>query len=474
MMPKSTVRLRQIAVRSACFSSCVLLFTMARVSAAPLDATTSETDEVIRTEEDAEKGLENVKNVYQELEKLLAPRDIQKIKDAKQAEPYYKIIPGKEDPNTAKAKSTLIYQARYTPVKALSKTLEGMIIDGYAEYNEEQNIVLINDLSSNINDLRDAASAIDIPGPQVLVEAKVIELLFNDDMQRNLSVLFNQAKTGQDGLGQNVALDSSMGANQSLLGKGAQNQGAAMNWYPWVDGTKNLQVQFQWLMSAQDAKIVAAPNITLSRNQEATISTGQDLPIQTLQNTSSGTTQVATTFKNVGVTLRVEPTLIDGNSVTLVVNPQVSNVLQYEKVSQGTDSSGNAIVYQVPVISIRSIETQVTMESGQVVMMGGLYSNREVLNQERLPFFSDIPYIGELFTSKNRTKEIVQLVFILRVHIINPDEMVAGILYDPEAIVEEGEDIAKALQESPIMPKLQPTIEQVDEEFIQNPQTETE
>ena len=247
-----------------------------------------------------------------------------------------------------------------------------------------------------------------------------------------------------------------------------------MNWYPWVDGAKNLQVQFQWLMSAQDAKIVAAPNITLSRNQEATISTGQDLPIQTLQNTSSGTTQVATTFKNVGVTLRVEPTLIDDNSVTLVVNPQVSNVLQYEKVSQGTDSSGNAIVYQVPVISIRSIETQLTMESGQVVMMGGLYNNREVLNQERLPFFSDLPYIGELFTSKNRTKEIVQLVFILRVHIINPDEMVAGILYDPEAIVEEGEDIAKALQESPIMPKLQPTIEQVDEEFIQNPQTETE
>ena len=56
-----------------------------------------------RTEEDAEKGIENVKNVYQELEKLLAPRDIQKIKDAKNAEPYYKIIQGKEDPNTEKA-----------------------------------------------------------------------------------------------------------------------------------------------------------------------------------------------------------------------------------------------------------------------------------------------------------------------------------------------------------------------------------
>ncbi|WP_176011872.1 type II secretion system protein GspD [Victivallis sp. Marseille-Q1083] len=439
------------------------------------DATTSESKTIVRTEADVEQGQRNVQSVYEQLEALLTPASLDKkiLKQRENVQPYLKVIPNADGTDLQEATSTLIYQCRFTDAAELAKSVESLVDNGYVESNPSQNMLVLKEKSSRINEIKEAVLAMDIPAPQVLVEAKVVEILFNDGMQRNLGVMFNQAKEGETGTGSPTDLNSSLGASTSVLGSNAPNQGAMMDWYPYVNGKENIKLSFQWLLNAQDAKILSSPNIVVSRNQDATINTGQDIPIQTLQTTASGN-QVATTFKNVGVTLKVEPKLIDGNTVSLVIYPQVSNVLQYQKVTQGTDASGNAMSFQVPVISVRSVKTELTMESGQVVMMGGLYSNREVLMQERIPFLSDVPYIGELFTSKSRTKEIVQLVFVLRVHIIQPDETVAGILFDPDALAAESESIGKMLQGPPTFPVIQSTIEQVDDEFIKNPTTEAE
>jgi general secretion pathway protein D len=87
--------------------------------------------------------------------------------------------------------------------------------------------------------------------------------------------------------------------------------------------------------------------------------------------------------------------------------PQVSSVLRYEKFPVGGTSDQT---YPVPVISVRSIESYLRMQDRQVVMLGGLYSNRDTLQEERVPVLSDIPFLGELFTGKKfggRQAEIV-------------------------------------------------------------------
>lgn len=145
--------------------------------------------------------------------------------------------------------------------------------------------------------------------------------------------------------------------------------------------------------------MLSSPNILISRNEVSRIITGEEIPIQ--EATSSGNNVLlSTTFKNVGVTLEVEPSMINRDNVTLRVFPKVSNVLRYESVSSG-DSS-----YSVPVISARSVETHLRMQDKQVVMMGGLYNSRNTLQQQRVPILSDLPYIGELFTGKNESKEV--------------------------------------------------------------------
>ena len=69
------------------------------------------------------------------------------------------------------------------------------------------------------------------------------------------------------------------------------------------------------------------------------------------------------------------------------------------------------------------------MQDKQVVMMGGLYNSRNTLQQQRVPILSDLPYIGELFTGKNESKEVTQLIFFLKIHIISP-EVASGVFYD--------------------------------------------
>jgi type II secretory pathway component GspD/PulD (secretin) len=258
-------------------------------------------------------------------------------------------------------------------------------------------------------------------------------------------------------------------ANNSLSGS-SETAGMNLNWYPYVSGTKSLQTSFQWVLSGQDAKVLTSPNLVISRNEEASLSTGQDIPIQEMSTTSSGT-NIATTFRRVGVTLTLESMIINYNLITLRVAPEVSTVQQYQKINQGYDSStGEAISFQVPVISIRNLETTLTLRDGEVLLMGGLYSNRTSMQEDRTPLLSDLPYLGELFTAKKREQEIVQLVFFMRVHILRPMDEPSGIVFDPDEVAETSNKIGNILQNSPSFPKLKSTLEQLRHEFIEEPE----
>ena len=124
----------------------------------------------------------------------------------------------------------------------------------------------------------------------------------------------------------------------------------------------------------------------------------------------------------------------------------------------------------MPVISIRNLDTTLTLRDGEVIMMGGLYSNRSSMQEDRTPLLSDLPWIGELFTSKNRETEIVQLVFFMRVHILRPVENPSGIAFDPDEVASTSSKIGEILQGSPSFPKLKSTVQQLKEEFIEEPE----
>ena len=422
-------------------------------------------DPVKKTPEYLEQGKKNVQSVAAQLRSLLEPVPA----NAKRIvtplpKPDFTIIPG------SNGRSTLIYRCRYIQANRASVTaIENMLRNGSVEFHAEQNLLTVYDSTDNIENLKNALLAIDKPMPQVVVEVKVVEVLFADGMSRSLSTQFNDSDRSKNALHEHGVLKSTGGMTNTPLGT-SDTAGLNLNWSPYVSGTKSLQTSFQWVLNGQDAKVLTSPNLVISRNEEASLSTGQDIPIQEMSTTSSGT-NIATTFRRVGATLTLTPMIINDNLVTLKVAPEVSTVQQYQRINQGYDAAtGEAISFQVPVISIRNLETTLTLRDGEVIMMGGLYSNRSSMQEDRTPLLSDLPYIGELFTSKNREQEIVHLVFFMRVHILRPAEDPSGIGFDPDEVATVSGKIGEILQNSPSHPKLKSTIQQLKEEFIDTPE----
>ena len=440
-----------------------LILAMASLSAASLyaDETISgidSTEVVEKTPESIEEGKRNVLSVAQQLREMFQPIR-KRTRQVEEEPPYLKIVPSTDDT------SILIYRCRYVTASKLRNSVDAMISDtGYVEYAVEENLLTIRDATENIEAIAKTLPMIDMATPQVLIEAKIVEVLISDNSQRNLSFMFNSPTTISmiDGNNQRYDGDTmSYGGIQTTPLGGSSADGSVTNW-TFAAGHNNFNIALQWLLTALDAKVLSSPVIVVGRNEEAEISNGQDVPIQS-QTITNGSISTSTTFKRVGVTLTVEPLMVNNDNVTLHVKPEVSNIQSYQTISNGSG------FYQVPVISIRSISSYLRLADGQIVIMGGLYTNRNSLQQERIPFLSDIPYLGELFTSKYTEKEILQLLFFLRVRILNPNDMADGVLFDPEEMIRTTNEFGEVMRNSEELPKLETTVEKVNDEFIENP-----
>ena len=416
------------------------------------------TEVVEKTPESIEEGRRNVVSVAQQLREMFQPIRKQS-RQVEEEPPYLKIIPSTNDT------SILIYRCRYVTASKLRNSVDAMISDtGYVEYAVEENLLTIRDSVENVEAIAKTLPLIDVATPQVLIEAKIVEVLLSDNTQRNLSFMFNSPTTISmiDGMDQRYDGDvMSYGGIRTSPQGGNSTDGSTTNW-TFAAGHNNFNIALQWLLTALDAKVLSSPVIVVGRNEEAEISNGQDVPIQS-QTITNGSISTSTTFKRVGVTLTVEPLMINNDNVTLRVEPEVSNIQSYQTIANGNG------FYQVPVISIRSISSYLRLADGQIVIMGGLYTNRNSIQQERIPFLSDIPYLGELFTSKYTDKEILQLLFFLRVRILSPNDMADGVLFDPEEMIRSTNEFGEVMRNSKELPTIETTIEKVNDEFIQNP-----
>lgn len=415
---------------------------------------------VVRTPEDIEQGKKNVRSVADQLREMFKPIT-KKTRPAKDSAPYMKTVDIDEET------SVLIYRCRYATASKLLNSVEAMVSDtGYVEYAEEQNLLTIRDMKDNVKAIEKALPELDVASSQVLIEAKIIEIMISDNSQRNLSFAFNSPTTISKinpSTSQRFDGDVLSTAGMSTSPYSTNNtDGGTLNW-TFASGHNNFNIALQWLLTAQDARVLSSPVIVVARNEEAKISNGQDVPIQS-QTITSGSISTSTTFKRVGVTLTVQPLMINDDNVTLMVEPEVSNIQSYQTITQNNGGS-----YQVPIVSIRSISSYLRLSDGQIVIMGGLYNNRNSIQQQRIPFLSDIPYLGELFTSKYTEKEIIQLLFFLRVRILTPDDLADGVLFDPEEVISTSEKIGDVMHDSELMPKLNPSVEKVKNEFVDNP-----
>ncbi len=394
-----------------------------------------------------EKELTGKDNVIDSIRKMLEqkspPLENTKLK-SRDEDPYLQIIQGKD------SRSTIVYRFRNIKSKSAVDAVEGVVsVSGTVEELAEQNLLIVNDIDTKTDEIKNVLASLDIHLPQVLVEAKVIEIYVEDGMERDLRFEYHKTDPG-DGLNQSAGFNLNAPGQNTLT-----NQGGGMDLYPYSHGfagstVKDVNVFLRWLKTSRDAKILSSPNLIVDLGATASMVTGEDVPIIQTQ-VNGGTITTSTLFKRTGVKLNVTPIIINKDTVRLKINPEVSSIIRYQSFTQ------NDLTVNNPVVAIRNIETELVAADNDVILIGGLYSSEKIKSTRKIPVIGEIPLLGELFTSADESDVKKQLVFFLKIKILKDAD--TFIAYDIDKSADEAAKIGQAIRDSE---KLFPKSESVE------------
>jgi len=212
------------------------------------------------------------------------------------------------------------------------------------------------------------------------------------------------------------------------------------------------------LDSTTGTNILSTPNLVTLDNEEAKIVVGQNVPFITGQYTNTGTS-TSSPFqtierKDVGTTLRIKPQIGENGTVRMTIYQESSSIAGTTAV--GTDNAG-------PTTNKRSIESTIVVDDGQIIVLGGLIEDNYTSNRSKVPLLGDIPFLGALFRSENRTRKRTNLMVFLRPVVMRDQAGSNKISLDRYDFI-RGQQLDSQppqssilrINESPVLPQLRP------------------
>jgi len=292
---------------------------------------------------------------------------------------------------------------------------------GSAVVDTRTNQVFVQDTPSRLEDVRRLIRTIDVPVRQVMIESRIVEA--SDTFGRNLGVRlgFNDQSARGFGLPLNGgnAFRTAVGANLNGVGNvvGQNTPASTFNDFtnvnlaaPGIGGatpgvfsvilfnnaqTRFLNLELSALQADGKGKIVSSPRVITSNQNEATIEQGTEIPYQ--QASSSGATNVQ--FKKATLSLKVKPQ----------VTPD-DNVIMTLKINKDAIST---IPSNPPAIDTKQIATEVLVENGGTVVIGGIYTQEERSSTTKVPVLGDLPYVGFLFKQNQKVDDRRELLVFI-------------------------------------------------------------
>ncbi|WP_415794482.1 type II secretion system secretin GspD [Comamonas aquatilis] len=270
--------------------------------------------------------------------------------------------------------------------------------------------------------LRAVIDKLDSRRAQVMIEALIVEVatdkLAQFGVQWNSIIRDGGQVAGVIGNASSVAggsILSLMGAFNSLANgtdlsdtdakAAAGLKGMNIGLTQRVNGKTSLGVLANFLQGNGDTNVLSTPNLMTLDNEEASIMVGENVPFPTTTTQGNTISGPFTTYerKDVGTLLRIRPQINENGTIKLAVYQENSAV----KVGTGTSASG-------ATTTKRSIESNVLVEDGGVVVLGGLIGDEYSQSEEQVPLLGDIPVLGNLFRNTNRTRKKTNLMVFLR------------------------------------------------------------
>ena len=265
---------------------------------------------------------------------------------------------------------------------------------GSVTIDERTNTLLISDTNEKLDQVRALISRLDIPVRQVLIESRIV--VATDDFNKELGFRMgvNRDTTNDDGEGfllsgdadgiTNLGNNDELGSERFNVNLPAANVagslGVALAKLPF--GTL-LELELSAMQAEGTGEVISSPRIITANQREAYIEQGVEIPY--LEASSSGATSVS--FRKAVLGLKVTPHITPDDRIImdLTVNKDTVGEIFGE---------GNL---QIPSIDTREVNTQVLVDNGETVVLGGIYEQEILDQQTKVPFFGDLPFIGRLF-----------------------------------------------------------------------------
>jgi general secretion pathway protein D len=284
--------------------------------------------------------------------------------------------------------------------------------------NPFDNTLLIQGTPQEYEQINSLLRQLDVPPRQVLIDAKIYEVDLSGAFSAGVSSYLEQKDTG--------------GTLSRVLNATAGSGGLGLSVGALVLKSHELLGVLQTSEVTQNARVISAPSIIATDSIPATMNVGQSVPMLTSQAvvggvTAGGSSPFASTVSNVttGVTLSITARVNSSGVVTMIINQQVSSPIQ--------PSAGGI---QSPSFSNRSFETQLTVQDGDTVAIGGFIQETYGITSSGVPFLHRIPILGAAFGSKSISKARTELIVFLTPRVI----------YDTNQISDATDEIKSSLK----------------------------
>lgn len=288
-----------------------------------------------------------------------------------------RLITALDMPASAAAQSTTaisIALRNAKPSEAV-KQLRGVLPDAGIVADDRSNTIIVSGAADLVETARSLLTQIDRPGRQVVFEVRVTDVKPIDD-NSNVGVQFG-------GTG---------------FGAGAVAQFP----YTLTKSSVTINAQINALVQSGHAHVLATPRIATVNNREASLLIGESYPIVTV-NQQTGFPTVNNV--NIGVQLRVTPTIGEDGTITAELHPEFSAILGF-----------NA---SFPIIANRKVDSTVRVRDGETIVLGGLFQETSSETISKFPFLGDLPILGQFFRNKAASHERDEVVFFITPHIID-------------------------------------------------------
>jgi type IV pilus assembly protein PilQ len=294
---------------------------------------------------------------------------------------------------------------------------------GSLSIDERTNTLLVQDTADKLADIRRMVQVLDVPVKQVLIEARIV--VVSDTYERDLGAQLGF--TSANSVGNNSGILSFSGTNAATsqiattAAAGATTTGTLLTTPPvasryqvnlpaanvngsigvsLLTGSHLLDLELSAAQNEGKSETIAAPRVITANQKQATILQGTEIPYQ--ESASSGAT--TTQFKDANLSLKVTPLITPDNRVILDLDVSDDTV-----GAQVTSATGGS----VPSIDTREVITQVLVNDGQTVVLGGILNTTDSYTATKVPFLADIPILGNLFQSTIKINDKTELLIFI-------------------------------------------------------------